>query len=91
MARQPMVTRTIKVTTANVLCINLISAEPYNDVIVLPRTYKDEKAMMKYIAKNYDNEERKAVKVVEVIVTEKLYGMTEQKFIDMADEMPARK
>lgn len=90
MARQPMVTRTIKTTTANVLCIDTVNAEPYNEMIVLPRTYKDEKAMMKYISKTYDNENRKAVKVVETVVAEKLYGMSEEKFIEYADEMPAR-
>ncbi len=47
MARIPMVTRTVKATKVNVLCINIDTAEPFNKTLIISGTYKDEKAMLK--------------------------------------------
>ena len=91
MARTPMVTRTIQITKANVLCLNIVEGEPFNKVVTLPRTYKDENAMLKVISKMVDNDEVKAVHVVDSYVEETLYGMSEQRFIDLAQVMPPRK
>lgn len=90
MARTPMVTRTIQITKANVLCLNIVEGEPFNKVVTLPRTYKDENAMLKVISKMVDNDEVKAVHVVDSYVEETLYGMSEQRFIDLAQVMPPR-
>lgn len=90
MARTPMVTRTIQTTKANVLCLNIVEGEPFNKVVNLPRTYKDENAMLKVISKMVDNDEVKAVHVVDSYVEETLYGMSEQRFIDLAQVMPPR-
>lgn len=90
MARTPMVTRTIQTTKANVLCLNIVEGEPFNKVVTLPRTYKDENAMLKVISKMVDNDEVKAVHVVDSYVEETLYGMSEQRFIDLAQIMPPR-
>ena len=91
MARTPMVTRTIQTTKVNVLCLNIVEGEPFNKVVTLPRTYKDENAMLKVISKMVDNDEVKAVHVVDSYVEETLYGMTEQRFIELAQIMPPRK
>lgn len=91
MARTPQVTRTIKTTVVNVLCLNIMNGEPYNEQVTLPRTYKDEKAMLKEVEKLINNDEKKAVHVIESTVEEKLYGMSEQKFIENAEELPPRK
>lgn len=90
MARIPMVTRTITTTHANVLCLDIVAGEPFNELVVLPRTYKDDKALMKQVSKLIDNEERKAVHVVDKKEVETLYGMTEQEFIKLAKELPPR-
>lgn len=90
MARTPMVTRTIQTTKANVLCLNIVEGEPFNKVVTLPRTYKDENSMLKVISKMVDNDEVKAVHVVDSYVEETLYGMSEQRFIDLAQVMPPR-
>ena len=84
MARKPMVTRTIITTKVNVLCLNLTNAEPFNKVVILPRTYKDEKALMKKVQEVVDTEEVKAVHVVDKEEVETLYGMDEQMFIEQA-------
>ena len=91
MARIPMVTRTIQTTTANVLCLNIKEGEPFNKEVVLPRTYKDEKSMMKVVEQLINTEDVKAVHIVRTEVNETLYGMTEQEFIAAARVLPDRK
>ena len=91
MARIPMVTRTIQTTTANVLCLNIKEGEPFNKEVVLPRTYKDEKSMMKVVEQLINTDDVKAVHIVHTEVNETLYGMTEQEFIAAARVMPDRK
>lgn len=88
--KKPMVTRTILTTEVTVLCLDLIKAEPFNKTVTLPRTYKDEKAMMKKISAIIDTDEVKAVHVVDTKVNETLYGMTEEQFISMAEVLPSR-
>lgn len=91
MARTPQVTRTIKTTIVTVLCLDIVNGEPFNERVTLPRTYKDEKAMLKEVEKVINNDTQKAVHIVDFTVEEKLYGMSEQKFIETADELPPRK
>ena len=90
MARVPMVTRTITTTKANVLCLDIQKGEPFNKIVILPRTYKDDKALLKQVSKVIDNEEQKAVHVVDKEEVETLYGMTEQQFIELAQVLPPR-
>lgn len=84
MARKPMVTRTIVTTKANVLCLDIKSAEPFNKVVTLPRTYKDEKKLLKKVEEVVNTDDVKAVHVVDKEEVETLYGMTEQDFITNA-------
>ena len=84
MARKPMVTRTIVTTKVNVLCLDIKSAEPFNKVVTLPRTYKDEKKLLKKVEEVVNTDEVKAVHVVDKEEVETLYGMTEQDFITNA-------
>lgn len=86
-----MVTRTILTTEVSVLCLDLIKSEPFNKEITLPRTYKDEKAMMKKVSALIDNDEQKAVHIVHSHVVETLYGMPEEDFIAAAEILPPRK
>ena len=90
MARKRMVTRTIKTTEANVLCLNIESAEPFEQVVILSGTYKDNKSLMKAVSKRIDNDEVKAVHVIESVEKETLYGMEENDFIAHATELPPR-
>lgn len=90
MARQPVVSRTITTTTANVLCLDVVAGEPFNQCVVLPRTYKDEKTLMKKVSEVIDTDTVKAVHIVDVTVDSTLYGMSEEKFIEVAEKMPPR-
>lgn len=91
MARTPQVTRTIQTTKVNVLCLNILEGNPFNQTVVLPRTYKDDKHMLKAVEKVINSESVKAVHVVDSVVEETLYGMSEQKFIELATVLPPRK
>lgn len=90
MARVPMVTRTIVATKVNVLCLNIETAEPFNKDITLSGTFKDSKSLMKAVEKVVNSDAEKAVHVVANEEVETLYGMTEQKFIELAEVLPPR-
>lgn len=84
MARKPAVTRTIITTKVNALCLDLVKCEPFNKEFVLPRTYKDDKKLMKALEEVGNTETAKVVHVVDKEEVETLYGMSEQKFIENA-------
>jgi hypothetical protein len=90
MARKPMITRSIPTTKVTALCVNPETREVTETTITLPRTYKDEKALMKALA-NAETSQLKVVSVLGTEVNETLYGMDEQKFIDNAEILPPRK
>lgn len=81
MARKPMVTRTIITTKVIVLCLDVNSAEPFNETVTLPRTYKDDKKLLKSVEEVINTDTVKAVHIVDKKEIETLYGMTEQDFI----------
>lgn len=87
MARKPMVTRTIITTKVNVLCLDIQTSEPFNTVITLPRTYKDEKKLMKVVEEAINTDTIKAVHVVDKEEVQTYYGMTEAEFIAHAVEL----
>lgn len=84
MARVPMVTRTMKTTKVNVLCMDLVKAEPCNKDLTLPRTFKDDKKLFKAVEAVINSDDIKAVQIVKKKEIDTLYGMTEQEFIETA-------
>ena len=90
MARQPQVTRTIQTTKCSVLYIDLANEQPFTQEVILPRTYKDERSMMKKIKPIVENDNVKAIHVQNFTVESTLYGMTEEEFISVAQILPTR-
>lgn len=90
MARAPMVTRTISTTTATLMMVDTESAEVFNKDVILPRTYEDDKAVLKAAKKGYEDDQHKVVSVVRTEVNETLYGMSESDFIAHAKPLPPR-
>lgn len=90
MARKSMVTRTITTTHAEVMCLNVTTGNPENKTVVLGGTYKDNKAVLKAAKAVLETDELKAVHVVSTEERETLYGMTEQKFIEMSEVLTPR-
>lgn len=91
MARTPMVTRTIVSTKATILCVDTEMGEVIHKDVVLPRTYKDDKALLKKASSVIETEIVKPVQVVYKEEQETLYGMSEEMFIEMAEQLPPRK
>lgn len=90
MARARKVTRTISSTKVIVLCVDTETAKVNNYEVTITGTYKDEKKLMKAVTKVVETETIKPVSVVSTEVIETLYGMDEQKFIEMAEVLQPR-
>lgn len=83
MARARMVTRTIPVTKATFLALNIETAEPSNVTLELPRTYKAETEILAAAAE-FMPENTRAVSLVDSEVLDIRYGMPETEFIKFA-------
>jgi len=84
MARKQMVSRTIVTTKVNVLCVDIVTAQPSNKELVLPGVFKTEKKMMDAVGEILNSESIKAVHIISNEEVETLYGMAEQDFINHA-------
>lgn len=89
MAKESMITRTIKTTLANVLCLDIESGEACNRSFLIPREPKKEKEILAFAAKELavDEPNVHAVHVVDCQVMEELYGMPESKFLANAEKI----
>lgn len=88
-----MVTRTIKTTTVNVVGVDLTNNTIVDYEEILPRTYKDEAAILKELEKRFKNSENdvKPVAIKGFTVNDTLYGMSEDDFMKNAVILPPRK
>ena len=91
MARKPMVTRTLKATKAGVLCVNTDTQTTSIVGVTLPRTYKCDEDALKVARDMIDTETVKAVRIMSREESETLYGMSEARFMKLADILPPRK
>jgi len=90
MARVRMVSRTIETTTATVMVANTETSTIEEREVTLPVAYTDDKKLVKAIAKLIETETIKVLSIKAKNINSKLYGMTEAKFLELADELPAR-
>lgn len=90
-----MITRTIKSTTVNAMVCNTAKGEVYTRPVVCNGTFKSfEKGgdCWKYVNElPFWKPVEVVVKVDFVEVTEKLYGISEELFMQYAKELPPRK
>ena len=87
MARKRMVTRTITSTKAKAKVYNIEKG----DIQTLEYNLSGELSAddaLKVITK--EHKEVRPLKVEEVVFNEELYGMSEEKFIELADILPSR-
>lgn len=89
MARKPMITRTVTITKATVLCVNTVAEEAVTQVVEVSRTYPDDSKLLKAVKEALDATII-PVKVISTETVETLYGMTEQQFIELAEQLPPR-
>lgn len=90
MARARKVTRTISSTKVVVMCVDTETAEVDNYEVEIAGVYSDEKKLMKAVTNEVETATLKPVSIVSKEVVETLYGMDEQKFMEMAEVLPLR-
>lgn len=90
MTRARKVTRTISSTKVIVMCVNTEKATVNNYEVEIAGVYSDEKKLMKAVTKVVETETLKPVTIVSAEVIETLYGLDEQKFMEMAEVLPPR-
>lgn len=90
MARVRKVTRTISSTKVIVMCVDTETAKVNNYEMEIAGVYSDEKKLMKAVTKEVETVTLKPVSIVSKEVVETLYGMDEQKFMEMAEVLPPR-
>lgn len=90
MARVPQVTRTMITTKVRLLCVDVAERKTFETSVTLPRTYKDDDALMKAVRPVVENDSVKLVNVMDTEIVETLYGMSEQEFIEHAQVLPSR-
>lgn len=84
MANKYNVTRTITTHIINCLCINLATAEPYNQNFTYDGPTDDKQKVLKNLRKKNENEEISIASIVDIRESSELYGMTEDDFIKYA-------
>lgn len=87
MAREKMVTRTMDYTSATVLCMDTETCEVSRETMTLSGSFTDTEAILIPLQKRYQTDNFKLVKVEEIETFEKLYGMSEQTFMENAIEL----
>lgn len=81
MARKPQITRTFRTNRITVLCLDVVTAEPQNVTVTLPRVLNDEKKTMAAVKAAIETDTLKAVSIVDSEVIEQLYTMDEDFFL----------
>ena len=84
MANKFNVTRTITTNIVNCLCINLATAEPYNQDFTYDGSTDDKQKVLKNLRKKNENDEFSIASIVDIRQSSELYGMTEDDFIKYA-------
>lgn len=79
--RKPMITRTIQTTRASVMFIDTTNPIPYTKDVILPRTYKNDDAMLKLVKQMHETPNLKAVAIMSSRIESALYGMSEADFV----------
>ena len=86
MPRKPEITRTMQVTRAMVLCIDLESKTTFEVPILLTSRYKTEKQLVDAATKELSNYKTKVVCVLHNEKQMIRFKMSEQKFINTAEK-----
>lgn len=90
MARERMVTRTVVVTVAEVMCLDVTTAQVEIKDIEISGSFDTKESILKSIKKLHETDTYKCVAVQEVTEKEVLYGMKEIDFIRLAKVLPPR-
>lgn len=90
MAREKMVTRTVTQTSAEVMTIDVTSAEVRILEYTIGGTYDTNEILLKKLQKLFQTDTFKLVNINTTTVEDLLLGMTEEDFIRYATVLPPR-
>ena len=90
MAKEVQITRTITTTVCEVFCVDKSTKETFTTTVTLPRTYKDETAMLNAAYAAIDSDDVRAVSIEGYEIKNELRGMSESDFIKYSKVLPPR-
>lgn len=90
MARERMVTRTVSMSVATVICMDIKSAEVRKISVKMGGGVTEEKEILKHARKVHETSTFKVVAVEAVETREIIYGMPEAQFILLATPLDKR-
>lgn len=76
-----MVTRTIKGTKVILLCVDVNTAEPFNQTLTIGAVYKDKKKLLNKCRDMVETDTIKVAHIVDEQEVEEIRGMSEEYFI----------
>lgn len=90
MAKEKLITRTIRTTKATVLFTNVKEKTTFEQDVTVADVYDDTDKLLKVVANVANTEDTRAVAILSSEVVETLYGMEENAFIKGAKILPRR-
>lgn len=90
MAREKMVTRTVTQTSADVMTIDVTSAEVQVSEFTIGGTYDSDEILLKKLQSLFQTDTLKLVHISSTTVEHLLLGMSEEDFIRYATVLPPR-
>lgn len=91
MARERQVTRTVNVTDCEVMCLTISTSTPSTEHFTVTGVFENNQSALKTLKKLHETDDFKLVTVLGMTTEEVLYGMPEEKFIEVAEKLPPRK
>ena len=73
------------------MCLIISTAAVTTDELEINGTFDSKEEALKKIKKQYETDDYKPTAIVNMTVSEILYGMPEEKFIQLAEILPPRK
>ena len=89
MAKERMVTRTLTITTVEVMTVDITTATTGKSVYDIVGDHTFDTAL-KVVKELYETDAAKIVTITELVLNDYLYGMPESDFIKMAKILPSR-
>ena len=89
MAKERMVTRTLTITTVEVLTVDITTATTGTDRFDIVGEHTFDTAL-KAVKEIYETDTTKIVTITDLVLNDYLYGMPESDFIKMAKILPPR-
>ena len=80
-----MITRSIHTTVCEVMVVNTKEKKLLNKTVTVSGTFKDDKSLIKAVTKIVTKEDIAFVSILSSKVETKVYGISEQKFLELAE------